>query len=43
MFDHGRIVERGTHRELIAKGGLYSRLYHEQFEAEAAQLAVLGA
>ena len=42
VFDHGRIVERGTHRDLIAQGGLYSRLYHEQFEAEAAQLADLG-
>jgi ATP-binding cassette, subfamily B, bacterial len=39
VFDRGRIVERGTHRELIEQGGLYSRLYHEQFEAEAANLA----
>ena len=36
-------MERGTHRELIARGGLYARLYHEQFEAEAAQLAELAA
>ena len=39
VFDHGHIVERGTHRELIAQGGLYAQLYHEQFEAEAAMLA----
>ncbi len=39
VFDRGRIAERGTHRELIALGGLYARLYHEQFEAEAASLA----
>jgi ATP-binding cassette subfamily B protein len=41
VFDRGRIAERGTHRELIERGGLYARLYHEQFEAEAAQLAEL--
>ena len=39
VFDKGRIAERGTHRELIERGGLYARLYHEQFEAEAAKLA----
>ena len=39
VFDKGRIAERGTHRELIERGGLYARLYHEQFEAEAANLA----
>jgi ATP-binding cassette, subfamily B, bacterial len=39
VFDKGRIAERGTHRELIERGGLYAQLYHEQFEAEAANLA----
>jgi len=32
VYDRGRIVERGTHAELLAAGGLYARLYHEQFE-----------
>ena len=27
VFDRGRIVERGTHAELLAAGGLYHRLY----------------
>ena len=36
VYDRGRIVERGTHASLIAVGGLYARLYREQFLAEAA-------
>lgn len=32
VVDRGRIVERGTHRELLALGGLYSQLYSEQYE-----------
>jgi ATP-binding cassette, subfamily B, bacterial len=32
VYDGGRIVERGTHASLLERGGLYARLYHEQFE-----------
>ncbi|HSW41291.1 MAG TPA: ABC transporter ATP-binding protein, partial [Patescibacteria group bacterium] len=31
VYERGRIVERGRHDELIALGGLYARVYHEQF------------
>ena len=30
VLHHGRIVERGTHRELLVKAGLYERLYRLQ-------------
>jgi len=32
VYERGRIVERGTHAELLGLGGAYARLYHEQFE-----------
>ncbi|HLZ61531.1 MAG TPA: ABC transporter ATP-binding protein [Ktedonosporobacter sp.] len=31
VVDKGEIVERGTHHELLELGGLYARLYNEQF------------
>jgi ATP-binding cassette subfamily B protein len=37
VLDGGRIVEQGTHAELVRQGGLYSRLAELQFTAEAAQ------
>ena len=32
VLEHGRIVERGTHAELVAAGGLYRKLYRLQYE-----------
>jgi ATP-binding cassette subfamily B protein len=35
VLDHGRVVERGTHDELLAQRGRYSELYNAQFAASA--------
>lgn len=34
VLDHGHIIERGTHQELLENGGLYREIYEEQYEKE---------
>ena len=36
VMDAGRIVERGSHRELLTQGGLYAHLHRIQFQQDAA-------
>ncbi|KAB1078860.1 ABCB family ABC transporter ATP-binding protein/permease [Methylobacterium soli] len=40
VLDHGVIVERGGHAELLAAGGVYAGLWNRQREADAARAAL---
>jgi len=37
VMNHGSIIEKGTHKELLAKGGFYADLYNSQFTGRALQ------
>ena len=39
VVDRGKIVESGSHRELLERGGLYARLYNEQFLEQFSRLS----
>jgi ABC-type transport system involved in Fe-S cluster assembly fused permease/ATPase subunit len=41
VLDHGRLVEQGTHTELLAVGRLYAQLYQRQFQAQEPAVAQL--
>jgi ABC-type multidrug transport system fused ATPase/permease subunit len=40
VVEHGRIVESGTHAQLLARDGAYATLYWKQFRDRAEQTAI---
>ncbi len=38
VLDHGRLVDQGTHKELLARGGLYADLYETQFRQQEEEM-----
>ncbi|MFN2489734.1 MAG: ABC transporter ATP-binding protein [Actinomycetota bacterium] len=43
VIEEGRVVERGTHTELLAAGGRYEELYQTQFDQRSTAEGLLGA
>jgi ABC-type multidrug transport system fused ATPase/permease subunit len=45
VLDHGQIVQRGNHRELVEQDGLYATLYERQFRTsgDPDELIAIGA
>jgi ATP-binding cassette subfamily B protein len=37
VLEHGHLAEQGTHSELVARGGVYARLYATQFREQAVE------
>ena len=42
VMEAGRIIEQGTHKDLLARGGQYQKLYEMQFADEEEELSVVG-
>jgi ATP-binding cassette subfamily B protein len=43
VLDQGRLVDQGTHGELLSRGGLYADLYHRQFRTRPEPSQAIGA
>jgi ATP-binding cassette subfamily B protein len=42
IIDHGRIVAKGTHEELMAEGGIYKEIFETQNKTSGVDLDVEG-
>jgi len=42
VLDQGKLVQSGSHSELLAEGGIYAELYHLQFESHAGDVLLDG-